>query len=249
MAAAEFVIRSKKDGYTILYISSAGAVYTRVVSKEASYDPNKDLEHLGVHIFFPTAVAVQAKSPWKTFGELVDYAKKNPGAVRVSTMGEGSIAAFNLHITQGMTGAKFTHIPVGSGQEIVTALLGGHVEVSYDQFGKFEPYVQSKELRYLLTGKKMPSYPSIPTMKELGYQQDFLTGWYALFAPLGVPDEVKNVLIPAIEKAAKSPEARTKLDKIGFSADYKPPSEGKRLITEDYETAKGIAVKIGLRNW
>ena len=73
--------KSKKDGYTLGYISASGLIYTRITHPETfPYDPDKDLEPLGLHLFIPLSATVQASSPWKTFNELIDYAKKNPGS-------------------------------------------------------------------------------------------------------------------------------------------------------------------------
>ena len=108
--------KSKKDGYTIGYTSSAALVYARIINPEnVHYDPIKDFDHLGLHVFFPLAIAVQESSPWKTLGELIDYAKKNPGKIRVSTPGLGSTAHFNLELIQSLTGAQLTHIPFKGG--------------------------------------------------------------------------------------------------------------------------------------
>ena len=102
----DFVAKSKKDGYTLGYISASGLIYTRITHPETfPYDPDKDLEPLGLHLFVPLTAAVQASSPWKTFDELIDYAKKNPGKLRVSTIGVGAIDHFNLEVMQAMTGA------------------------------------------------------------------------------------------------------------------------------------------------
>jgi tripartite-type tricarboxylate transporter receptor subunit TctC len=142
--------KSKNDGYTIGYTSSAAMVYFRVTNPDAvHYDPVKDFDPLALHTFFPLAVAVQASSPWKTFKELVEYAKQNPGKLRVSTAGVGSTSNFNVQITQSLTGAQFTHVPFKGGEAVVTALLGGHVEMSYDIVGKFKPHVEAGKLRLL----------------------------------------------------------------------------------------------------
>ena len=103
-------------------------------------------------------------------------------------------------------------------------------------------------MRILLTSRKALDYPNIPTLTELGYPQSLLSAWYALVAPVGVPEEVKKVLIPAIEKAIKDPELKTKIEKLeGFIVDYKSPSELKKLMAEEYERALTIANKVGLR--
>jgi tripartite-type tricarboxylate transporter receptor subunit TctC len=242
--------KSKKDGYTLGYTSSAAMVFARVTNPETvPYDPVKDFDPLGSHTFFPLAVAVQTGSPWKTFNDLVDYAKKNPGKLRVSTAGVGSTANFDVEITQTLTGAEFTHVPFKGGEAVVTALLGGHVELSYDIVGKFMPHVEAGKLRILLVSRKISFLPNIPTITELGYKRDLLSGWHGMFGPAGLSEEVKKVLIPAIEKAVKQPETKAKIEKVGYAVEYKSPEEQRRLIVNDYETAKAIAVKLGLSKW
>lgn len=242
------IVRSKKDGYTLGYTAATPLVYVPVTNPDTvPYDPKKDLEPLGLHVFFTMTVTVQEGSPWKTFGELIDYAKKNPGKLRVSTIGVGSIDHFNIEIVQALTGAQFTMIPFKGGEAVVTALLGGHVEVTYDAFSKLIPHVNTGKLRFLLISKKMPDFPNVPTLAELGFKQDLLSTWYGMFAPAGIPAEVKKVLVPAVEKAVKNLEIRAKLEQMGFVVDYKSPAELKKLVTEDYDTAYGIAVRIGLR--
>jgi tripartite-type tricarboxylate transporter receptor subunit TctC len=239
--------KSKKDGYTLGYTSSAAMVFARVTNPESvPYDPVKDFDPLGSHTFFPLCVAVQAGSPWTTFNDLIDYAKKNPGKLRVSTAGVGSTANFDVEITQTLTGAEFTHVPFKGGEAVVTALLGGHVEVSYDIVGKFMPHVEAGKVRILLVSRKISFLPNIPTITELGYKRELLSGWHGMFGPAGLPEDAKKVLIPAIEKAVKQPETKAKIEKMGYAVEYKSPEEQRRLIISDYDTAKAIAAKLGL---
>jgi tripartite-type tricarboxylate transporter receptor subunit TctC len=243
----EMVAKSKKDGYTLSYTSSAALVYAPILNPEnVHYDPVKDLDPLGLHIFFSSAFTVQQNVPWKTFAEVIDYAKKNPGKIRVSTAGVGSGTHFGLEMIQSMTGAQFTHVPFKGGEAVITALLGGHVEVCFDQVAKVMPHVEGGKMRVLLVTKKFPELPLVPTMTELGYKQDLLSGWFAAFAPAGTPEEVKRVLVPAIEKAVKTPEAKSKIEKAGYIVEYRSPAELKKLLVTDYEIARSVAAKIGL---
>ena len=243
----DFVVRSKKDGYTLSYTNNPAIVYSRILSPDTvPYVPDRDLEPLGLHLFFPHALAVQASAPWKTFGELVDYAKKNPDQVRCSTPGIGSTTHFHLEILQSLTGAKFNHIPFKSGESVITALLGGHVEMTFDAVSKIAPHVESGKMRMLLVTMKSPVFPAIPTLRELGYKQDLAISWFAMYGPVGMPEEVKKTLIPAIQKAVNIPESKAKIEKLYFIVDYKSPAEQKKLAAEEYETALGIAKKIGL---
>jgi len=244
----DLVAKSKKDGYTIAYTNSAAIVYARVLNPETvPYDPDRDLEPLGLHLFLSDAIAVQQSSPWKTFPELLDYAKKNPGKLRVSTTGIGSTAHLNLEIIQSLTGAQFTHVPFKGGESVITALLGGHVEVTFDAMTKVLPHLESGKMRVLLLANKMEDFPNIPTITELGYKQDLCSSWFAMYGPAGLPEEAKRVLIPAIEKAIKNPELKAKVEKMLFLVDYKPPAEQKKLAAEQYERGLAIANKIGLR--
>ena len=242
------VVKSKKDGYTLAYTNTSAIVYARVLSPEiVPYDPVMDLEPLGLHCFFPLTGAVQEGAPWKTFPELIAYAKKNPGKLRVATHGQGSIDHFNLEIIQSLTGAQFTHVPFKGGQQVITALLGGHVEVIFDALSQVLPHVEGGKMRILLITHKTTDFPNLPTLPELGYKQDLLSAWFALFGPAGTPEEVKKVLVPAIEKVVMNQELKTKIEKMGFIVNYRPPAELKKLMVEDYQRALEIAIKVGLR--
>lgn len=244
----DFVVKSKKDGYTLCYTNSSGIVYARVLNPETvPYDPEKDLDALGLHLFIPNAIAVQASSPWKSFAELLDYAKKNPNKLRVSTTGIGSTAHLNLEVIQSLTGTQFNHVPFKGGEAVITALLGGHVEVTFDAINKITPHVQSGKMRVLLLTNKMSTLPDIPTINDLGYKEELFSSWFGMYGPAGLPDEVKKVLIPAVEKTFKNPELKAKLEKMEFAVHYGSPAELRRLAAEGYEKGVALARKIGLR--
>ncbi len=243
----DIVAKSKKDGYTIAYTGSAAVVYARILDPAAvPYDPINDLEPLGVHCFTPLAGAVQESAPWKTFPELIEFARKNPGKVRVATYGQGSVDHFNLEIIRSVTGAEFTHIPFKGGQSVLTALLGGHVEVIFHAFSQVMPFVESKKMRILLTTKKISDFPNLSTLPDFGHKQELLSAWFALYGPAGMPEDVKKVLTRGIETAVKNPELKAKIEKMGFVVDYKSPAELKKQMAEDYEKALTIAKKVGL---
>jgi tripartite-type tricarboxylate transporter receptor subunit TctC len=93
----------------------------------------------------------------------------------------------------------------------------------------------------------VPEVSHIPTITELGYKQDLLSAWFALYGPAGIPEEVKKVLVPAIEKAIKNPELKVKVERMGYVVDYRSPAEIRKMMVEEYEIALNIARKIGLR--
>lgn len=243
---SEFVVRAKKDGYTLLYSSASAFVYAPASNPAiVRYDPIKDIEPIGLHYFFAQTFAVRADAPWKTFQELVDYAKKNPGKLRVSTIGVGSVPHFDLEMVQSITGARFTHVPFEGGESVITAVLGGHVEVVCDAFNKLKGQMEAGKMRVLLMTNKMAAYPKIPTISELGYKGSLPGAWFCLYAPAGIPDDVRKVLVPATEKAVRNTKA--KVEQLGNICEYKTPQEVRKMTEDEYKAAVQIAVKIGLR--
>jgi tripartite-type tricarboxylate transporter receptor subunit TctC len=239
------VAKSKKDGYTLLFTATAPLVYPRVFDPQSvPYDPDKELEPLGGRALISFTVTVQESSPWKTFGELIDYAKKNPEKLRVGTPGVETAANFDLQIVQSLTNTQFIHIPITKGPAV--SLLGGHIEVVVLPITEVISYAEAKKLRILLVSNKMPEIPDVPTPRELGYKQDLLPTWFGFYGPSGLPEEVKRVLVPAIEQVIKNPEMKAKLEKMHFVVDYKSPAEMRKLATEEYETVSTMAKKLGL---
>jgi tripartite-type tricarboxylate transporter receptor subunit TctC len=240
------VVRSKKDGYTLLYTPSTAIIYSRIPNPDAvPYDPVKDLEPLGVHVWNPMFLVVKEDAPWKTFSEFVDYAKKNPGKISMSLFGALAIERFNMEIIKSLTDAQVNIVPFKGPPEALGAVLGGHVDSSFIGVGLALPQVKAGKIKVLLITRKWPELPDVPTLTELGYKKELDSGWFGFYAPAGVPEEVKAALVPAFEKVARNPELKSRIDKMGFVVDYKSPAEHKKIMIEGFETAMSIAQKIG----
>jgi tripartite-type tricarboxylate transporter receptor subunit TctC len=119
--------------------------------------------------------------------------------------------------------------------------------MTLDAISKITPHVDSGKMRMLLVTIKAPQYSDVPTLTELGFKQDLVPSWFAMYGPVGMPEDVKKALIPAIEKAIKNPESKAKIEKMQFVVSYRSPAEQKRLAAEEYEAGLAIAKKIGLR--
>jgi tripartite-type tricarboxylate transporter receptor subunit TctC len=238
-------VRAKKDGYTLVYAGASALVYAPITNPQiVKYDPFKDLEPLGFHYYFPQGIGVKADAPWKNFQEMVEHAKKNPGQIRVSTIGVGSTPHFVLEMIQSITGTKMTHVPFEGGESVVTAVMGGHVEATCDGFAKIKPHMEAGRMRFLLTTTKLPGYPQFPTITELGYKEPLFATWFALYAAAGIPEEARNALVPAIEKAVKATKER--VDKMGSLCEYKSPAELRKMTEEEYRVGVETAKKMNL---
>ncbi len=237
---ADSVVRSKKDGYTVLFAIS-GIYYAHAVNPESvPYHPLTDLDPLCSAVSVPMMMPVLSDSPWKNFGELMSYMKQNPGKVRGSSTGVGSVGFFNYEVIRLETGNAFNMIPFKGASPALTALLGGHVETSALTLGLISPHVKAGKLRVLLTSQKVPEFPEIPTLKQLGYKRDIMSIRFSFYLPVGVPDSVKKVLAPAIERAAKSPDVVNAIQQIGAIEDFVPGEEFKKMMTDEYEMVRKL---------
>jgi len=241
------VIKARKDGYTIMLTNNANMTLRRLVDPQAaSYDPLKDLTALGLATRIPSVLVVRSDAPFRNFGELVEFSKMNPGKIRVGTPGVGSAGDFNVATINGLTGAGIIMVPFAGSAPVVTALRGGHVEGVAVSLGSVSSHLKSGAMRAIAISSKFPEFPDIPTLAELGYRQNLLGVWMAFFAPAGVPVEVTNALVPAIEKAVKVPAIISKLAVLGMAQDYLPPEKFLAEIREERQLVEEIARKAGI---
>jgi len=237
---ADFVAKGKKDGYTMLYINS-NIIYSYASNPgDVPYNPFQDLEPVCSAVSVPLLIAVQPDAPWKSIQELVDYMKKNPGKIRGSSTGVGSVGHFGYEVIRIEAGGEISMIPYKGAAPGLTALLGGHVEVAIPSYGLVLPQLQAGKVRILLTSKKLPAYPQIPTLTQLGYKRDMSSVWFGFFLPTGAPEAAKKVLVSALEKSIKSAEVASTLQNLGALEDYKAAGEFKKAMTEEYEMVKNL---------
>jgi tripartite-type tricarboxylate transporter receptor subunit TctC len=242
-----FVAKSKNDGYTLLMVNSASVISAKILHPEdVNYDPFKDFTPLGLTTITPTVVTVRSDSPFKKLIELADYSKKNPGKIRCATPGLGTLADLNISNIRTSTGAHITVVPFKGASPAITALIGGHVEMSTSAITPVIDHLRSGEVRGLVISKKVLEFSNISTLRELGFPRDLFGVWFALFAPAGIPSEVKEKLVPAIEKVVKDPMIVSRMGKMGLIQEYDPPDKLLQDWTKEYKLAEEIAKKEGL---
>ncbi len=243
----DFVAKSKNDGYTLLMVNSASVISAKILHPEdINYDPFKDFAPLGMTTITPTVVTVKRGSPFKSLVEVAEYSKKNPGKIRCATPGLGTLADLNISSIKTSTGADITMVPFKGASPAITALIGGHVEMATSAITPVIDHLRSGEARGLVISKKVSEFPNIFTLRELGFQRDLFGIWFAFFAPAGIPAEVKEKLVPAIEKVAKNPVIVSRMGKIGLIQEYDPPDKLLQDWTKEYKVAEEIAKKEGL---
>ena len=236
------VATSKPDGYTILITANSPVVNAKYTIPNLPYDP-EDLVPI-MQVTSSTVVLIaNANFPPNNFAELVDYAKANPGKVNVSISGIGGLSHFSASLVQSRAGVKFNIVPYKGAGDQMTDLLSGVVDVGVGFPASFLPGVASGKLKFVgvLGDKRLDLLPDVPTTVELGYPKIQSGGWYIMFGPKGMPQEVVDKIASATSEVLKTEKAQKRLQELGYvvTADSNPATAAA-LVTENRETFKDI---------
>ena len=229
--ATGIVAKKPADGYTLLGAASSSLV--RIPHFRTVPYKMDDLTPI-MHFATPslTPIVVKSTSPWKTFKDLVDYAKKNPGKVKYSTLGVGSPMHLAMEYVAKQDGITWTHIPFPGAMPAFTALLGDHVAVNAGA-GESVPYIKDGTVRILanLSEKRVKAWPDVPTFRELGY--DFFNESVFMFStPKGTPPYIVEKLQNAFRKAMDDPEFAAVMAKVEFDVSYRNAADTRKYLED-----------------
>ena len=245
--AANQVVQAKKDGQTLLFAQNSALTFRVVLDPQsAPYDPLKDLTPLGLTTRTPSVLVVASDAPYKTFAEFIDFAKKNPGKVRIGHPGVGSVGDFCIRLINAQTGANLLGIPHNGAAPVVTALRGGHMEGAVLALGALSAQMKAGAFRGVVTSSRAPEFAAIPTMKELGFREDLFGVWFSYLAPAGIPEPARKALVESIEHAVKSPAITARLAPMGIVQVYASPEQQTAEIREEFKRVGELARQAGL---
>jgi tripartite-type tricarboxylate transporter receptor subunit TctC len=242
------VARSKPDGYTILMALSSLVVLPEAdkVQGRAPAFQVKDLKPIARFTADPTVLAVRADAPYKSYQELVAYAKANPGKLNFGSSGNYG----TMHIPMAMlmleTDAKMTHVPFTGAGPAIVALLGGTVDVLATGPATIVQHVQGGKIRALAHwGEgRLSTLPDVPSLKELGVPITFAQ-WAGLFAPAETPEPVVAKLRDAARAAGNDPKVREVLLKAGSPVLYQDTPDFQRYVDADAQKMTDVVKRIG----
>ena len=151
---------------------------------------------------------VPADAPYDTIGEFIEYAKKNPGMVRITNGGTGATGHLSAMVLEKGSGAEFNHVPFDGSAPAVTAILGGHAEAASVQPPEVLAQVKAGKLKVLaiMANDRLDSLPDVPTFKEEGYDFGEIGVWRGVVVPKDTPDDEVGILAEAFSKAAEEEE-------------------------------------------
>jgi len=246
---AQVGANAKPDGYTLLSHNNGLSGYEEV-DKLFGRQPKTtraDFIPLARLIADPVLVLVNDQQPYKTLKDLIDDAKKRPEAIIYSSGGLYGATHLPVALLEKATGIpKLRHLPTNGGGPAVTALLGNNAQISTQTISASLPHIKAGKLRPLASfgGKRSPSVPDVPTLKELGYDVEYYL-WVGIFAPKGTPANIIATLSAAIDKAGTSDAYKTAMGNAGLQADYLNAAAFTTFWAEDAKRSDEAVKLIG----
>ncbi len=241
---AAMAASAKADGYTISQIPVT--VQRLPAMRKSTYDPVKDFTYIIHTSGYTFGVVVRADSPFKSFKDLIDFARANPGKMTYATPGAGTSLHIGMEQIALKAGVKFTHVPYKGGPEGWAAVEGGHVMADADATG-WAPLVDSGKFRLLVvwTAERNPRWPSVPTLKEVGF--DFvIDSPFGLAGPKGMDPAVVKTLHDAFKAALADPKAEELRKKYDYPIRYMPTADYQRFVEQIVASERELVTKLGL---
>lgn len=233
--ATEAAVRADPDGYTLLLVPPAAAINATLYGK-LSFDFLKDIEPVAGLIRFPNVVVVNPSLPIKTIPELIAYAKENPGKLNMASSGNGSTIHMSGELFKMLTGINMVHVAYRGSAPALTDLIGGQVQVMFDNIPTSAEHVKSGKLR----GLAVTSLTRSEVLPDLPLVADYLPGyeasaWYGIGAPKHTPPEIITKLNTEINTILTDPKAKARFGELGAMLLAGSPSDFGKLIADETE--------------
>jgi tripartite-type tricarboxylate transporter receptor subunit TctC len=233
--AAELVIKSPPDGYTLFVTNLSNAINVFLYER-LNFDFMHDMLPVAGIAQAPSAFAINSAVPAKTVSEFIAHAKANPGRINMGSAGIGSTGHLAGELFKLMAGVELIHVPYRGNAPALTDLMTGQIQVLFPSLGSSIEYVKTGKLRALaVTGDtRSETLPDVPTVAETlpGYQA---ASFYGIGAPRNTPAEVVEVLNKAVNAGLVDPKLNARLADLGYLPLTGPPAAFGKLISDETE--------------
>lgn len=245
----KYVADSKPDGLTLVHTTAAMQAVNPIVYPDAGFNPNEDLIPVGITGALPNVLVVHPKDKIETFEQLVQKGKEQGQSLSYATFGPGSSPDFYGSLFTKAT--DISAVPIaykGSGQAI-TDMLGGRIDFMFDSMTTSVPHIKDNKLVGLAitASERSPLLPTIPTLKELGYDEVDMTFWFVVQVPKGTDPETVKKLRAAMFAAAQDPEYLASVKARGVVPLHVKPEELESFVQEQTKKWTDAAKSIGIK--
>jgi len=244
LGPATMAATAKPDGYTIAQMPIT--VMRLPLMQKVSWDAEKSFSYI-VHLTgYTFGITTKADNQFKSWKDVVEFAKANPGKVTYATPGSGTSLHIGMEQIADASGIKLTQVPFKGGAETGAAVLGGHTTLQADSTG-WKPLVEAGQLRLLAlwTAQRSKNWPDVPTLKELGYPFVFDSP-FGIAGPKGMDPKIVQVLHDAFKKAMEDPGVITALERYDMVPRYMSTADYEQAVRDVIKQESAALGKIGL---
>ena len=242
LIGSDFVAKSPPDGYTLLIVAFPFAVTPSLI-KNMPYDTVSDFAPVILAATSPNLLVVNPQLPVKSVSELVALAKSKPNSLSYASTGNGSSNHISMELFKTLAGVDIVHIPYKGSAPAVTDLLGGQVQLMFDNVPNVLPQVKAGRLRALATSgaKRTPLSPEVPTVAEAGVPGYELTVWFGLVVPAGTPRTIVQKLNAEVVRILAMPDVRERFMAQGVEPLGSTPEQfGEHIRSQMAKWAKVV---------
>jgi tripartite-type tricarboxylate transporter receptor subunit TctC len=242
------VAGAEPDGYTLLIGTSATLGVVPALVKNPGYDPIKSFAPVAKIADSTTILVVHPSFPASSIRELVAHAKANPGKLSYASAGPGNQTHLAAELLKTRAGIELVHVPYKSGAEMVTAVLGQQLQMSFPDISILLPLIREAKLKALAvtSAARHPQLPDVPTMGESGISDYVTTFWTGVVAPAGTPAGIVDRLNAAINDGLRSPPVQEALAKVGAQPAPGSPQNFASFIAAETRKWSAIAKTSGI---
>jgi len=241
------LLRAPADGYTLGEMGNGQAISMSLFSN-LRYDLLKDFRPISVAGSFAILLAVPDSSPYKSLGELVQGARRNPGKLNLGAINPGSTQNLSAHLFQQITGISTTIVPYRTAPDLVTALLRSDVDLGFDYYAALQSVIGPGKVRVIATTgeNRDPLLMDVPTAKESGFPTYVVTSWNGIGARAGVPAELTRLLNAEINRSLAAPDLQEKFRALGIDPSGTTPEEMWERMARDARKWREVIEKAGI---
>lgn len=239
------ISHAKPDGYTI-GTGSQGPL--ALLPHYGGIDYTKDdFEYIALLGKNLMCIAVGKRSPVQSAQELIDYAKANPGKLTVGNSGAGGANHLMAEGFAQAAGIQIKSMPFNGASNAITAAVGNHINVVTGHPSELVNHAKSGNLKVILVvdGQRIKEFPDAPTAKELGIDFEWAS-WKGVVGPKGMPEDVRQVLTDAVEKALQDPDFLKKMEDLGEYVEFMNGADYKALCDSDSAKAEAVIRSLGM---
>jgi tripartite-type tricarboxylate transporter receptor subunit TctC len=232
----QYVVNAPPDGYTMLLVNPANGI-NATLYKNLPFNFIRDIAPVAGLVRTPNVMEVTPKLPVKTVAEFIAYCKANPGKINMASSGSGTSVHLSGELFKSMTGCNMLHVPYKGAGPALTDLMGGQVDVIFDNLPSSIGHIKSGKIRALgvTSAERAPALPDVPTVAETvpGYEA---TAWFGIGMPKGTPKDVIEKVNAEVNRALADPKMRARLAELGGKPIPGTPEDFGKVIAA--ETAK-----------